>query len=204
MSGERDPERSGCQKMSCERWNGNMAAHMLCSGDFGILKNKRSNVKFAAKVDWRPVVQYGHQVYHIFSFSPKNHAHYLYFRWRNSITGWTISKISTSFHHALMAIGMYAEAQWEIPTGNWDKLIQEKRRVCRLCTRPPRCSRVNNTPIRYQYSICIPKILNSSSSALWAPCFEAERQSNRLKPPLFESLLLQRVNSMNSIITDCK
>jgi len=34
------------------------------SGDFGILKNKRSNVEFASKVDFRPLI---HQVDHIFT-----------------------------------------------------------------------------------------------------------------------------------------
>jgi len=36
------------------------------------------------------------------TFSPKNHPHHLHFLWRNSITGWTISTISTSLHQALM------------------------------------------------------------------------------------------------------
>jgi len=36
-------------------------------------------------------------------FSPENHPHHLHFRSRNSLTGWTITKIFTSFHHALMA-----------------------------------------------------------------------------------------------------
>jgi len=71
------------------------------------------------------------------TFSPKNHPHRLYFRWRNSITGWTISKISTSFHQALIALGL-RQAQWKIPTGNWD--IQEKRRGSNFA---PRRSRVN-------------------------------------------------------------
>jgi len=40
------------------------------------------------------------------TFSPNNHPHHLHFWWRNSITCWTISKISTSFHQALMAQGI--------------------------------------------------------------------------------------------------
>jgi len=44
------------------------------------------------------------------TFSPKNHPHHLHFRWRNSITCWTISKISTSSHHALMALGIRRSA----------------------------------------------------------------------------------------------
>jgi len=43
-------------------------------------------------------------------FSPKNHPHHLHFRWCNSITGWTITKISTSFYHALMALGIRRSA----------------------------------------------------------------------------------------------
>jgi len=43
-------------------------------------------------------------------FAPKNHPHRLHFRWRNSITGWAISKISTSFHHALMVLGIRRSA----------------------------------------------------------------------------------------------
>jgi len=42
----------------------------------------------------------------LITFSPNNHPHSLHFLWRNSITGWTILKISTSFHHALMALGI--------------------------------------------------------------------------------------------------
>jgi len=46
------------------------------------------------------------------TFSPKNHPHRLHFRWRHSIglPGWTILKISTSFHHALMALGIRRSA----------------------------------------------------------------------------------------------
>jgi len=39
------------------------------------------------------------------TYSPKNHPPNFHLLWRNSITGCTISKISTSFHHVLMAIG---------------------------------------------------------------------------------------------------
>jgi len=49
----------------------------------------------------------GHQVCQIFT---KNHPQLLHFRWRNSKTGWTISKISTSFRQALMALGIRRSA----------------------------------------------------------------------------------------------
>jgi len=48
----------------------------------------------------------GH-IYHIFT---KHFPHHLYFRWRNPITSWTISNLSTSFHHALMALGIRRSA----------------------------------------------------------------------------------------------
>jgi len=44
------------------------------------------------------------------TFSLKNHPHHLYFRWRNLITGWSISKISTSFYHSLIALGIRRNA----------------------------------------------------------------------------------------------
>jgi len=46
---------------------------------------------------------HGHQVYHIFI---KIHPLHLHFRWRNS----TFSKISTSFHQALMVLGIRGSA----------------------------------------------------------------------------------------------
>jgi len=62
------------------------------------------------------------------TFSPKNHPHYLHFRWRNSITGWNISKISTSFHHALMALGIRRSAM-----ENSDGQLRYSRKTNRGC-----------------------------------------------------------------------
>jgi len=44
------------------------------------------------------------------TFSPTNNPPHLHFRWLNLITGWTISKISTPFHQALMALGIRRSA----------------------------------------------------------------------------------------------
>jgi len=71
-------------------------------------------------------------------FSPKNHSPHLQFRWRNSITGWTISKIATSLHHVLMALWI-----------RWSRYVKfrraaeifKKNEVVQLLH--PRCSRVN-------------------------------------------------------------
>jgi len=79
----------------------------ITSGDFGILKNKRRIVQFASKGDLRPLIQWSSS---LSDFHKNNHPHHLHFRWRNSITGWTILKISKSFHHALMALGMRRSA----------------------------------------------------------------------------------------------
>jgi len=57
----------------------------ISSGEFGTLKNKRNNVEFASQVDLYAFWFNGHQVY-----QPKNPLHYLYFRWRNYMLGWTI------------------------------------------------------------------------------------------------------------------
>jgi len=40
----------------------------------------------------------------------------IHFLWRNSITGWNISKISTSFHHAFLSLGILQSAM-EISDG---------------------------------------------------------------------------------------
>jgi len=84
------------------------------------------------------------------TFSPTNHPHNLHFRWRNSITGWTISKISTSFHHALMALEIRRGAmQKKIPTDNRD--IQEKRGG--TACEPPAVPRVKSSQI-YLVLLC--------------------------------------------------
>jgi len=49
------------------------------------------------------------------TFSPNNHPPHLHFRQRNWITGWTISKISKSFHHALVALGIRPSAAFAPP-----------------------------------------------------------------------------------------
>jgi len=90
-----------------------------------ILKNKHS--KFPATLNLLPKVINAlwfnsHQVYHTYT---KNRPPNLLFRWCN----WTISKILTSFHHALMALGVgLSEVQWKIPTGNC------KKNECSFCT----------------------------------------------------------------------
>jgi len=38
------------------------------------------------------------------TFLQKNHPHHLHFQWLSLITDWTVSKFSTSLHHALMAL----------------------------------------------------------------------------------------------------
>jgi len=79
---------------------------VISSGDFVILKNKCSNVEFASR--W--FTPFNSMVTKFVKCSLKNHPHRLHFRWRNSKTGWTISKISTSFHQALMALGIHRNA----------------------------------------------------------------------------------------------
>jgi len=49
------------------------------SGDFGILKNKRSNVEFAFKGDLRPLIPWSPSLSHFH----QNHPHHLHFRWCN-------------------------------------------------------------------------------------------------------------------------
>jgi len=72
----------------------------ISSGDFCILKNKRSNIEFASKGDLRPVIQWSLSLSHftIKSSTPPS------LLWRNSIICRTIAKISTSFHRALLAL----------------------------------------------------------------------------------------------------
>jgi len=105
------------------------------SGDFGILKNIRSNVEFASKVDLRPLIQWSPSLSH---FHQINHPHHLYFRWRNSTSGWTISKISTSFHHALMVLGIRRSA-----IENSDGQLRYSRKT-RVDSFVVRCSRVKH------------------------------------------------------------
>jgi len=73
-------------------------------------KTKAATLNMYSKGDLRPLIHWSP------SFSPKYHPPHLHFRWRNSITGWTISKISTPFHHALMALGIHRSAM-EISDG---------------------------------------------------------------------------------------
>jgi len=103
----------------------------ISSGDFGILKNKRSNVVFDYKSDLRPLIQWSPSLSHFH----KKIIPYLHFRWRSSITGWIILKISTSIHHALMALGIRRSAM-----ENSDGQLRYSRttRGCSFC-----CSRVN-------------------------------------------------------------
>jgi len=83
------------------------------------------------------------------NFSLKNHPHRLHFRWRNLKTGWTISKISTSFHHALMALGIRRCA-----TENYDGQLRysRKTRGCNFAP-PPRCSRFKLLAVVCVYTV---------------------------------------------------
>jgi len=73
------------------------------------LKNTRSNVEFSPISDlrllilWPPVNMWwtDHPVHHIFTMISSFHLHSW---WRHLITGWTNLKISSSFHHALLAL----------------------------------------------------------------------------------------------------
>jgi len=90
----------------------------------------------AATLNLLPMVIYAvdSMVTKFFTFSRKNHPPHLHFQWRNSITRLTISKISTSFHHALVALGIRRSAI-QIPMSNWD--IQEKRVGAAFAPTPP-------------------------------------------------------------------
>jgi len=95
----------------------------------------------AATLNLLPKVIYalcfnGHQVY---QFSPKNHPHPLHFQCRKLITGRTISKISMSFHHALMTLGIRRSAM-DISDGQlrYSKIT----RGCSFCS-ASRCLTVN-------------------------------------------------------------
>jgi len=92
-------------------------------------KTNAATLKFASKVDLRPLIQWSPSLSHF-------HQKIIhYFRWRNLITGWTISKISTSFHQALMALGLHRSA---MENSNGQLIYSRKTRFC-----TPRCSRVN-------------------------------------------------------------
>jgi len=68
------------------------------------------------------------------TFSPKNHPPILHFRWRN----WTISKISTSLHHDLMALKIHRSAM-----ENSDGRLRHSRKTRGAAFAPARCSKVN-------------------------------------------------------------
>jgi len=92
----------------------------------------------AATLNLLPKVIYalwfnGHQVYHIF---PKNPQPHLHFQWRTSTTGWTISKISTSFHQALMVLGIRRSAM-----ANSDGQLRYSRKTKRGCNLAPHAVR---------------------------------------------------------------
>jgi len=79
----------------------------------------------------------------LITFLPKI-IHCVHFLWRNSITGWTLSKISTSFHHAWMAIGICwkaMESATEIFKKNEGLLLLQSLR----------CSRVNICSIEMKW-----------------------------------------------------
>jgi len=106
-------------------------SHRICTGRCSYqqrwLRHSQKQMKHCWICLRRWLTSFDSIVTKFITFSPKNHPHNLHFRWRNSITGWIISKISTSFHHALMAIRIRWRAM-EMSAGNWD--IQEQRWAC--------------------------------------------------------------------------
>jgi len=83
----------------------------LCTGrcsyqqrDFGVLKNKRSNVELSSKGDLRPLIQWSPSLSHF-------HQKIIHHTFTSGdVMGWNISKISTSSHYALMAVGIRRNA----------------------------------------------------------------------------------------------
>jgi len=72
----------------------------ISSSDFGILNNNWTQQRWICfQGRFTP---FDSMVTKFIPFSP-NPPHF-HFLWRNSITGWTILKISTLFHHALMVL----------------------------------------------------------------------------------------------------
>jgi len=65
------------------------------------------------------------------TFTPKNHPPHLHFRWLNSIMGWAIAKVSTSCHHALVALWMRRSA---MENSDGQLRYSRKTRGCSFCT----------------------------------------------------------------------
>jgi len=109
----------------------------ISSGDFGILKKQTERRWICFQRRFTPFYS---MVTRFITFPPKNHPPHLHFWWCNSITGKTISKISTSFH-ALMTIGIRQSAMENV---DGQLRYSRKTRVLQLL-HSPRCSRVKTT-----------------------------------------------------------
>jgi len=121
----------------------------ISTGDFGILKNKCSNVEFAFNGDLRPLIQWSSSLSHF-------HQQIIHTTFTSGdLIRWTISKISMSFHQALMVLGIHRS-----PMENSDGQLRYSRKTkgVQLCT--PRSSRVNKT---YLWSYCHSHNFNDSS-----------------------------------------
>jgi len=81
---------------------------ILLSAAAILLSSKQTQQRWICFARW--FTPFDSMVTKFITFSPKNHPPHLHFRWRNSITGWTISKISTSLNHALIALGIRRSA----------------------------------------------------------------------------------------------
>jgi len=91
------------------------------------------------------------------TFSPKNYLR-LYFQWRNSITGWTISKVSTSFHHALMVL----EISWSAMKYS-DGQLRYSRKTRGAALHPLLFPRVNMYPFGWSNIFSSTSILRNIS-----------------------------------------
>jgi len=111
----------------------------ISSGDFGILKTKRSNVEFASEADLRPLIQWSPSLSHF--YKKIIHPTFTYgdvIRQR-TISGWTISKISTSLHHARFDGSRNTPKR----SGKFRRVTEIfKKKDGRCSFASPRCSRV--------------------------------------------------------------
>jgi len=115
----------------------------LCTGRCCYQQRQLQHLQKQTKQRWncfqRWFTPFDSMVTKFITFSQKHHPHHLHFRWRNSITGWTISKILASFHQALMALEIRRSA---MENSDGQLRYSRKWRGCNFAP-PPRCSRVS-------------------------------------------------------------
>jgi len=125
------------------------------------------------KGDLRPLIQWSPSLSH---FHQTNHPYHLYFRWRNSTTGWTISKISTSFHQALVALEIRRSAM-ENSQGQL-KYSRKSKAWCNFAPTPAVRSGLSELPCNTNYVQWCTRYTWQNAQSTWTNIVETVASSS--------------------------